>query len=137
MTGYNNLALMLSEALQQMQQQQSQSQDPKDGKPKMCMKCKKPGMGMPNLSKMQKQLQDKMVEDTLYAVARHQESIKSFVTKEINNVNKYLGKSIADLAQLVAHPTCNRVVRGSSPLVGPTHSRKELRMDQQIRSSSI
>lgn len=60
MTGYNNLALMLSEALQQMQQQQSESQQPKDGKPKMCMKCKKPGNGLPNMSKMQKQLKDKM-----------------------------------------------------------------------------
>ncbi|HRG87375.1 MAG TPA: DUF4175 family protein [Chitinophagales bacterium] len=61
MTGYNNLALMLSEALQQMQQQQSeQQQQQSDGKPKMCMKCKKPGMGLPNLSKMQKQLKDKM-----------------------------------------------------------------------------
>lgn len=63
MTGYNNLALMLSEALQQMQQQQSekdQQSQPNDGKPKMCMKCKKPGNGLPNLGKMQKQLQDKM-----------------------------------------------------------------------------
>ena len=60
MTGYNNLALMLSEALQQMQQKQSESQQPQDGKPKMCMKCKKPGNGLPNLSKMQKQLKDKM-----------------------------------------------------------------------------
>ncbi|MES2621272.1 MAG: DUF4175 family protein [Bacteroidota bacterium] len=60
MTGYNNLALMLSEALQQMQQQQSESQKPDDGKPKMCMKCKKPGKGMPSLSKMQQQLKDKM-----------------------------------------------------------------------------
>ena len=25
---------------------------------------------------------------------------------------------LADVAQLVAHPTCNRAVRGSSPLVG-------------------
>jgi len=60
MTGYNNLALMLSEALQQMQMQQSESQQKSDGKPKMCMKCKKPGNGLPNLSKMQKQLKDKM-----------------------------------------------------------------------------
>ncbi len=60
MTGYNNLALMLSEALQQMQQKQSESQQQSDGKPKMCMKCKKPGNGLPNLSKMQKQLKDKM-----------------------------------------------------------------------------
>lgn len=60
MTGYNNLALMLSEALQQMQMQQSESQQQSSGKPKMCMKCKKPGAGLPNLSKMQKQLKDKM-----------------------------------------------------------------------------
>lgn len=59
MTGYNNLALMLSEALQQMQQQ-SQSNSPSDGKPKMCMKGKKAGNGLPNLSKMQKQLNDKI-----------------------------------------------------------------------------
>ncbi len=60
MTGYNNLALMLSEALQQMQEQQSEQQQQSDGKPKMCMKCKKPGKGLPNLSKMQQQLKDKM-----------------------------------------------------------------------------
>jgi len=61
MTGYNNLALMLSESMQQMQQQMSEKEskgDPKDGKPKMC--CKKPGQGKPNLSKMQKQLNDKI-----------------------------------------------------------------------------
>lgn len=61
MTGYNNLALMLSEALQQMQQQMSeQQQQQQNGSPKMCMKCKKPGNGLPNLSKMQKQLNDKI-----------------------------------------------------------------------------
>lgn len=60
MTGYNNLALMLSEALQSMQQQMSESQKPSSGQPKNCMKCKKPGKGMPNLSKMQQQLKDKM-----------------------------------------------------------------------------
>lgn len=60
MTGYNNLALMLSEALQQMQQQQSESQQKSSGSPKNCMKCKKPGAGLPNLSKMQKQLNDKI-----------------------------------------------------------------------------
>lgn len=57
MTGYNNLALMLSEALQQMQQQQSESQQQSDGKPKMCMKCKKPGNGLPNLSKNAKAIE--------------------------------------------------------------------------------
>jgi hypothetical protein len=60
MTGYNNLALMLSEALQQMQQQQSENQQQQSGQPKNCMKCKKPGNGLPNLSKMQKQLSDKI-----------------------------------------------------------------------------
>lgn len=59
MTGYNNLALMLSEALQQMQQQMSESQQQKQGM-KMCQKCKKPGNGLPSLSKMQKQLNDKI-----------------------------------------------------------------------------
>ncbi len=68
MTGYNNLALMLSEALQQMQQQMSQSQDqnqdPSQSK-KMCMKCKKPGNGKPSLSslkQMQQQLNDKITQ---------------------------------------------------------------------------
>jgi hypothetical protein len=63
MTGYNNLALMLSEVMQQAQQEMSQKDskgDPKDGKPKMCMKCNKPGEGKPSLSKMQKQLKDKI-----------------------------------------------------------------------------
>ena len=59
MTGYNNLALMLSETEQDMQQQEAQSK-PSDGTPKMCSKCKKPGNGLPNLSKMQKQLSDKI-----------------------------------------------------------------------------
>ncbi len=61
MTGYNNLALMLSEALQQMQQKESEKeQQQQSGSPKMCMKCKKPGNGLPKLGKMQKQLKDKM-----------------------------------------------------------------------------
>lgn len=59
MTGYNNLALMLSETQEQMQQSKADS-EPKDGKPKMCKNCKKPGNGLPNLSKMQKQLSDKI-----------------------------------------------------------------------------
>jgi hypothetical protein len=62
MTGYNNLALQLSEALQQVQQQMSQDQkggDPSSS-PKMCMKCNKPGQGKPSLSKMQQQLKDKI-----------------------------------------------------------------------------
>lgn len=61
MTGYNNLALMLSEALEQMQQQASENQEKKEGgSPKNCMKCKKPGAGKPSMSQMQKQLNDKM-----------------------------------------------------------------------------
>lgn len=61
MTGYNNLALMLTEALQMMQQQQSESQSQsQSSQPKNCMKCKKPGNGLPNLSKLQKQLNDKI-----------------------------------------------------------------------------
>jgi len=61
MTGYNNVALMLSEALQQLQQKQSESQSQsQQSSPKMCMKCKKPGNGLPKLSKMQKQLNDKI-----------------------------------------------------------------------------
>jgi hypothetical protein len=60
MTGYNNLALMLSETQQQMQQQQAESDQskPSSGPPKMA--CKKPGSGLPKLSKMQKQLSDKI-----------------------------------------------------------------------------
>jgi hypothetical protein len=60
MTGYNNLALMLSETQQQMQQQQAESDKskPSMGPPKMA--CKKPGSGLPNMAKMQKQLTDKI-----------------------------------------------------------------------------
>jgi hypothetical protein len=60
MTGYNNLALMLSETQQQMQQQQAESDKskPSMGPPKMA--CKKPGNGLPNMAKMQKQLTDKI-----------------------------------------------------------------------------
>ena len=61
MTALNNLALMLSETQQEMQQQMSDS-DPKDGPPKMCKQCKKPGSGMPKLSQMQKQLGDKITQ---------------------------------------------------------------------------
>lgn len=57
MTGFNNLALMLSETQQQMQMSQ-QSGDPKDGTPMMM--CRKPGAGKPNMSQMQKQLSDKI-----------------------------------------------------------------------------
>jgi hypothetical protein len=62
MTGYNNLALMLSETQQQMQQQEaeSDSKKPSSGPPKMT--CKKPGSGFPNMSKMQKQLNDKITQ---------------------------------------------------------------------------
>lgn len=60
MTGYNNLALMLSESLQNMQMQmmESQSDQQQSGKPNAA--CKKPGKGMPNMSQMQKQLNDKI-----------------------------------------------------------------------------
>lgn len=60
MTGYNNLALMLSETQQQMQQQEAESEKskPSSGPPKMA--CKKPGSGLPNIAKMQKQLSDKI-----------------------------------------------------------------------------
>jgi hypothetical protein len=61
MTALNNLALMLSETQQEMQQQMSDG-DPKDGPPKMCKQCKKPGSGMPKLSQMQKQLGDKITQ---------------------------------------------------------------------------
>jgi hypothetical protein len=62
MTGYNNLALMLSETQSQMQQQQAESDPskPSSGVPRMS--CKKPGSGLPNLSKMQKQLSDKITQ---------------------------------------------------------------------------
>src|SRR5579859_1019512 len=39
----------------------------------------------------------KMVEDSLYALAKRQEEISSFVTKQINDVNKYLAKGITDM----------------------------------------
>lgn len=62
MTGYNNLALLLSEALQQMQQQMQQMKNQKPGSGA----CKKPGgkggtkPSMSQLSKMQQQLNDQM-----------------------------------------------------------------------------
>ena len=65
MTGLNNLALMLSETQSQMQQQQQQAESdpskPSSGVPRLS--CKKPGSsGLPNLSKMQKQLSDKITQ---------------------------------------------------------------------------
>lgn len=61
MTGYNNLALMLSEALQQMQQQMQEMKNKKPGDGT----CKKPGgkgskPSASQLSKMQQQLNDQM-----------------------------------------------------------------------------
>ena len=61
MTGYNNLALMLSEAFDQMQQQQKQQQQNKPGNGT----CKKPGgkgqkPSLPQLNKMQQQLNQQM-----------------------------------------------------------------------------
>lgn len=69
MTGYNNLALMLSEAFSDMQQQmasQQQNQDP-NSPPKLCKggSCSKPGTGKKksnSLSQMQKQLNDRMTK---------------------------------------------------------------------------
>lgn len=57
MTGFNNLALMLSEAMEQMQQQMAQQMQGNQ----MCQKNsgKKSG-SKPNLSQMQKQLNDQM-----------------------------------------------------------------------------
>lgn len=63
MTGYNNLALMLSESLQNMQMQMSESQSDQQQSGKPSAACKKPGKnnkGMPNMSQMQKQLNDKI-----------------------------------------------------------------------------
>lgn len=59
MTSANNLALLLNEALEQMQQQQMQSQQMKSGN------CKKPGQGKPGpsakkLKQMQQQLSEQM-----------------------------------------------------------------------------
>ena len=61
MTGYNNLALLLSEALQQMQQQMQEMKNKKPGDGT----CKKPGgkgakPSPSQLSKMQQQLNDQM-----------------------------------------------------------------------------
>lgn len=56
MTGFNNLALMLSEVMDQMQQQMQQ-QKPGMGQCKKPGNNKKPGMGM---SEMQKQLNDEI-----------------------------------------------------------------------------
>lgn len=57
MTGYNNLALMLDEVLQQMQQQMAQSMPG-------AQQCQKPGgknqSQMPSMSEMQKQLNDQL-----------------------------------------------------------------------------
>ena len=52
-----------------------------------------------DLMKEQQRIKEnsKMVEDSLYAVAKRQDQIKSFITKEITNINKYLAKSIDDM----------------------------------------
>lgn len=58
MTGFNNLALMLSETLQQMQQQMaSQMQGTQQ-----CQKNKGKGMPSPKLGEMQKQLNDQITQ---------------------------------------------------------------------------
>ncbi|HWB64673.1 MAG TPA: DUF4175 family protein, partial [Chitinophagales bacterium] len=93
MTGYNNLALMLSEALQQMQQQQSESQSKSQGM-KMCMKCKKPGNGLPNLSKMQKQLNDK--------ISQLSEMMKKQGQGQGQQDNPEMSKQFAQMAQMQA-----------------------------------
>lgn len=92
MTGYNNLALLLSEALQQLQEKESQSQQSQNGEPKMCMKCKKPGNGLPNLSKMQKQLNDK--------ISQAAEMMKQQQQGKPNN--KAMSRQFAEMAQMQA-----------------------------------
>lgn len=98
MTSYNNVALMLSEALQQMQQQMSQSQDenkdPSQSK-KMCMKCKKPGNGKPSLSslkKMQQQLNDK--------ISQLSEMIKKQGQGQGQSQGQNMSKEFAEMAQM-------------------------------------
>ena len=91
MTGYNNLALMLAEALQQMQEKESDKQQQQSGSPKMCMKCKKPGKGLPNLSKMQKQLKDRMEKTG--------EMMKREGKGEKGSQGKY-SKEFAEMAQM-------------------------------------
>jgi hypothetical protein len=95
MTGYNNLALMLSETLQQMQQQMSEQEsksDPKDGTPKMC--CKKPGAGKPKLSQMQKQLNDK--------ITQLGEMMKKQGQGKPQNGQGNMSKEFAEMAQMQA-----------------------------------
>jgi hypothetical protein len=93
MTGYNNLALMLSESLKQLQQQmsESQSQSESDSK-KMCMKCKKPGNGMPNMSKLQKQLNDK--------ISQMAEMMKKQGQGQQQGQGQGMSKEFAEMAQM-------------------------------------
>jgi hypothetical protein len=96
MTGYNNLALMLSETQQQMQQQEAESDKskPSSGPPKMA--CKKPGSGLPKLSKMQKQLSDK--------ISQMGEMMKKQGQKPGEGMPKNgMSKEFAEMAEQQAH----------------------------------
>ncbi len=90
MTGFNNLALMLSETLQQMQQQMA-------SKMPGTQQCQKPGgkgMSSPKLSQMQQQLNDQ--------ISKMQESMKKGPTGEKGKggMSKELAQQAAQQAAL-------------------------------------
>jgi hypothetical protein len=149
MTGYNNLALMLSETMKEMQEQQSESQDqtPSQGQ-KMCKKCKKPGNGLPNLSKMQKQLNDKisqaaeMLKKQGQGQMQDQNMSKEFaemaqmqaqIRKELEKINQQENKdgknSLGDLGQMAS-----QMEETEKQLVNKQLTTEMLKRQQQIMS---
>jgi hypothetical protein len=103
MTSINNLALMLSETLTEMEKQQSQSQC-SSGKCKKPGNCNKPGNGKPSfksLKKLQQQLNDAMEElkkgtipmgssmsEQLAILAAQQEAIRTQLQKLIEQLKE-------------------------------------------------
>jgi hypothetical protein len=111
MTSMNNLALMLSEVLKQMQEQMSQQQQKKGGQ-----QCKKPGQGPPkpgqgskpknmSLSELQKQLNQRIeslkkggqsgqqLSEELARMAQQQEAIRRALSEMEKSMQKGKDKS--------------------------------------------
>ena len=97
MTGYNNLALMLSEALKQMQQQMKQKQKNK-GKGKKNKKCKKPGTGSGGKSK----------KPSMSTIKKMQEDLAKQIDQLKKGKQKGQGPGSKEFAQMAAQQAAIR-----------------------------
>lgn len=95
MTGYNNLALMLSQSLQQMQQQMASQQEQK-GKPKA--NCQKPGSGQNGKNK----------KPNMNAIKKMQEELAKQLEQMKQGMKKGEGPSSKEFAEMAARQAAIR-----------------------------